>query len=82
MPSTVNVIYEDYSTNNKKPISIDMRIFDNIEVLIEKTEKDGQIGVSLSMKNYVFEDTELAGWLDKETLCSYIKALKEIYSQL
>jgi hypothetical protein len=77
--SKVNVSYSDFNSNEIEKIG--MSLFNNI--LFEAIVKDGVNGiVTLSMKDKISSNVELAGEIDYDALNSLLKALSTIKKQL
>lgn len=77
--SKVNVSYSDFNSNEIEKIG--MSLFNNI--LFEAIVKDNEDKiVTLSMKDKISSNVELAGEIDYDALNSLLKALSTIKKQL
>ena len=77
--SKVNVSYSDFNSNEIEKIG--MSLFNNI--LFEAIVKDNENNiVTLSMKDKIYSNVELAGEIDYDALNSLLKALSTINKQL
>ena len=77
--SKVNVSYSDFNSNEIEKIG--MSLFNNI--LFEAIVKDNENNiVTLSMKDKISPNVELAGEIDYDALNSLLKALSTIKKQL
>lgn len=77
--SKVNVSYSDFNSNEIEKIG--MSLFNNI--LFEAIVKDNENNiVTLSMKDKISSNVELAGEIDYDALNSLLKALSTIKKQL
>ena len=77
--SKVNVSYSDFNSNEIEKIG--MSLFNNI--LFEAIVKDNEDKiVTLSMKDKISTNVELAGEIDYDALNSLLKALSTIKKQL
>ena len=77
--SKVNVSYSDFNSNEIEKIG--MSLFNNI--LFEAIVKDNEDKiVTLSMKDKISSNVELAGEIDYDALYSLLKALSTVKKQL
>ena len=77
--SKVNVSYSDFNSNEIEKIG--MSLFNNI--LFEAIVKDNENNiVTLSMKDKISSNVELAGEIDYDALNSLLKAISTIKKQL
>ena len=77
--SKVNVSYSDFNSNEIEKIG--MSLFNNIlfEAIVKHNENNI---VTLSMKDKISSNVELAGEIDYDALNSLLKALSTIKKQL